>query len=72
MIEGVLYEKPYKAYAASLSGRAFESLSEVWEFAKAVGDRYEQSEKAEELYRAFFTILSVTDIHQREEISDGP
>lgn len=72
VIEGVLYGKPYKAYEASLSGRAFESMSEVWKLAKAVGDRYKQPEKTGELYRAFFTILSVTDIHQREELSDGP
>ncbi len=72
VIEGALYGKPHRAYEASLSGRAFESLSEVWEFAKAVGDRYKQPEKTKEIYRAFFTILSVTDIHQREELSDGP
>lgn len=72
VIEGVLYGKPYKAYEASLSGRAFESLLEAWDLTKAVGDHYKQPEKAEELYRAFFTILSVTDIHQREELSDGP
>ena len=66
VIEGVLYGKPYKAYEASLSGRAFESLLEAWDLTKAVGDHYKQPEKAEELYRAFFTILSVTDIHQRE------
>ena len=72
VIEGVLYGKPYKAYEASLSGRAFESLLEAWDLTKAVGDHYKQPEKAEELYRAFFTIFSVTDIHQREELSDGP
>lgn len=72
VIEGVLYGKPHRAYEASLSGRAFESLSEIREFAKAVGDHYKQPEKAEELYQALFTILSVTDIHQREELSDGP
>lgn len=72
VIEGALYGKLHRAYEASLSGRAFESLSEVWEFTKSVGDRYKQPEKAEELYQAFFTILSVTDIHQREELSDGP
>ncbi len=72
VIEGVFYGKPYKAYEASLSGRAFESLSEVWEFAKAVGDHYKQPEKAEELYRAFFTILAITDAGQRKRLNDGP
>ena len=73
-IEGEIYREtpPYTTYKARLSEGSFGSLSEVWKFAKAVGDHYKQPEKAEELYRAFFTILAITDAGQRKRLNDGP
>lgn len=78
VIEGEVYKEkpPYTTYKASLSGDSFSSLRGAWKFAERVrvlyGQRPEWSEEIKMLYRAFFTILAITDAGQRKRLNDGP